>query len=439
MNKYSFDRIRYIGCLLVSFILLGAFQQTQQPKKVEAAEVVTVAPIIKAKAALVADETSGQVLLSQNGDERLPIASMTKIITAYLVLDAIHEGTIQWDDVVPISPYAHRLSQNYNLSNVPLSEVESYTVRQLMETVMVYSSNSSAVALAEYLAGTEADFVKKMGALLENWGITDYQLFNASGLTNSLLGEYKVTSLPDDAENEMRARDLALVGKHIIDDYPEILELASLDNVQFRADSITTLTMTSFNHMLPQHEFYYEGVDGLKTGTTEGAGAAFIGTVKRGDTRLISVVIGAKESGLRFSETARLYDYIFEAYEPMRVMKKDALIDNKTFKIVKGRQSEVKLAYGDAVKLLLPKGMTHLENMDVRVKPANTLEMEEDKIVAPIKKGQIIGKAQIRYDNELGYLSEDNGGTTVEIKAAEEVKEANIIARYLHDLWRKFK
>lgn len=406
---------------------------------VQAKAPVIMKPTIEAKAAVVANEASGKVLFDQNGTEPLPIASMTKVITAYLIYQKIEKGEIKWDDTVPVSQYAHDISGNYELSNVPLSMVEKYTVKQLMETLFIYSSNASAIALAEYASGSEKAFVKEMGIFLESLGIKNYQLFNASGLTNELLGKYKKKNLKDDAENELSARDMALVCKTLIDDYPQVLKMASLDNVSFVADSITTVQMRNYNHMLPGGSSYYEGVDGLKTGTTEGAGPSFAGTVKRGDVRLVSVVIGAKEPEARFTETARLYDYIFDNFELVPIFSKGSIIKGKTLEVVKGKESQVPLAYGQTVQLHVTKGTSHVNDLETKVVVNRSLPNEDGKLLAPIKKGQKVGFVYISQTDNDGYLQYDHQGEILPVQAEKPIYQANIIARTWHDLIRKIK
>ncbi|RLK62652.1 D-alanyl-D-alanine carboxypeptidase [Atopobacter sp. AH10] len=418
---------------LVTFALLGI---SPVPN---AGQPVVMKPTIEAKAAVVANEASGKVLFDQNGSEQLPIASMTKVITAYIIYQKIANGEIHWKDQVPVSQYAHDISGNYELSNVPLSMVEHYTVQQLMETLFIYSSNASAIALAEYASGSEKAFVKEMSSFLESLGIENYQLFNASGLTNNLLGKYMKKDFKADAENELSARDMALVCKKIIDDYPEVLKIARMDNVSFVADSITTVEMKNFNHMLPGRSSYYKGVDGLKTGTTEGAGPSFAGTVKRGGVRLVSVVIGAKEPEARFSETARLYDYIFDKFDLVPILAKGSPVKGKSLEVVKGKEKQLPIAYGKTVNLHVTKGTNHVKDLESKVSIDYTLPNEDGKLLAPIKKGQKVGLAYVSQTDSDGYLQYDRKGEAVPIVASKEVKEANFIVRAFHDLWRKIK
>ncbi|WP_232219658.1 serine hydrolase [Carnobacterium pleistocenium] len=142
-------------------------------------------PEIEGAAAFIIEPTTGKVLLNQNGDEKLGIASMTKMVTEYLLLETIKNGDLAWDDQVEISEYAHNISQNYELSNVPLRVDETYSVEELYQAMAIYSANGATIALAEHIAGDEKSFVDMMHEKVESWGVTNYELYNTTGLSNA--------------------------------------------------------------------------------------------------------------------------------------------------------------------------------------------------------------------------------------------------------------
>ena len=179
---------------------------------------------VNANAGYAIDADSGKVFFNQDGDTPKGIASITKTITAYLVLDAIKQQKITWEQEVPISEYAEKLSTVPDLSNVTLVRGQKYTVKDLFEAMIVQSANACAVALAELIAGNEHTFVNQMREQLVKWDIKDATIINSSGLSNVYLGEHMYPGTQENDENLMSARDVAIVAQHLIKDFPEVLE-----------------------------------------------------------------------------------------------------------------------------------------------------------------------------------------------------------------------
>lgn len=263
---------------------------------------------INASASILVDADSGKILFADNIDDQLPIASMTKMMSEYLILEAIDQGKISWDDEVSISDPVRTLSLQTELSNVPLRQDYSYTVKNLYQSMAIYSANASTIALAEHVAGSEADFVQMMNDKAGELGLESYNFVNSSGLNNSDLAGSHPEGTDANAENELSAKSVAQLAFHLINDYPEVLDTASIPELEFQAGEDETIQMQNWNWMIPgvnpQHE--YEGADGLKTGFTSAAGNSFTGTALRDDMRLITVVMGANTRDDRFDETEKV-------------------------------------------------------------------------------------------------------------------------------------
>ena len=211
---------------------------------------------------------------------------MSKMMTEYIVMEAIKNKKITWDQKVKINEYVHNLSKAPNLSNVGLTQGEDYTVKELYSAMAVHSGNAATVALAELISGTETKFVKLMNEKAKKLGLKNYKFVNASGLNNTdLLGSYPTGN--EDEENVMTARDTALLAYRLINDYPEVLDYSSISKLKFRDGK----EYPNFNWMLPGLIFEYDGVDGLKTGSTDFAGYAHTGTAIRNGQRYITVVM----------------------------------------------------------------------------------------------------------------------------------------------------
>lgn len=386
------------------------------------------APAVDAKAAFVIDSETDKVLLNQNGDESLGIASMTKMLSIYLVLEAVKEGKIAWDQKVPLSEYALELSQDYELSNVPLRSDFTYTVRDLYEASLIYSANAATVALAELVAGTEPAFVDLMKAQLDEWGIKDYAIYNVTGLPNEYADKYGqlYPGAPVDTENHMTARGVAEVADRLIQDFPEVLETTKLPEKTFMEGSGDEIPMKSYNHMLPGLILEREGVDGLKTGTGDNSGASFTGTATEGDMRIITVLIGADESTKRFTETDRMMDYAFNNFEKKQIVTSGSPLEtNGVIPIDKGKEEEVGLLYNENVSVVLPREAEGTFASRLTLNPE--LVNEDGNIEAPVEQGTEVGTVSLSLEEDtLGYL---DGSSTQEVKiaVAETVEKANFL------------
>ncbi len=255
-----------------------------------------IPPEIDVKAAMVIDASDGNVIYQYNENEAFAPASMSKMMTAYLLLENIHNGKVRWEDPVKMSVKAAQTEG----ARIPVQVNDTLTVKDLYHALMIESANNSAVALAEHMAKTEKDFVQLMNAKAKQMKMSDYAKFaNASGLQE-----------PDGSETKMTAADVAQLAYHLIKDYPEILEVTHLRQSQL---AFNNMNVINTNEMLNKNNksLYIEGIDGLKTGFTDSAGYCFTGTAKQGDTRIITVVMGTKGKTKRFTETNKLMSYAF--------------------------------------------------------------------------------------------------------------------------------
>ncbi|GGH87871.1 D-alanyl-D-alanine carboxypeptidase (penicillin-binding protein 5/6) [Pullulanibacillus pueri] len=282
---------------------------TTKYKQPEKPALKTIANLgLQAKSVILIDAKSGEVLYEKNSDQALPTASMSKMMTEFLVLEAIHNQQLTWNQTVKISDYVDTISNHPGFASVHLQKGRPYTIRELFEATAIHSANGAAIALAEAVAGSEKAFVVKMNKKAEAFGLKETHFVDSTGLDNRDLGKFFSTGTLSDT-NRMSAKDLAQLARQLIVHYPEILNITDQPKLQFEQQSFMNT-----NLMLParhQANLAFDGVDGLKTGFTDEAGYCFVGTVKRNDVRLISVVMGATSSTTRFSETKRLYTAAF--------------------------------------------------------------------------------------------------------------------------------
>ncbi|OQP03955.1 D-alanyl-D-alanine carboxypeptidase [Geobacillus sp. 46C-IIa] len=405
---------------------------------------------IRADAAILVDAQTGRILYEKNIDTVLGIASMTKMMTEYLLLNAIKAKRVKWDQTYTPSDYVYRLSQDRALSNVPLRKDGQYTVRELYEAMAIYSANAATVAIAEIIAGSEKNFVRMMNEKAKELGLKDYKFVNATGLSNSDLKGFHPEGTSQDEENVMSARAMATLAYRLLKDHPEVLETASIPRKLFREGTEDEIKMDNWNWMLPGLVYGYEGVDGLKTGYTEFAGNCFTGTAKRNGVRLISVVMNAKDASgkttkeARFEETKKLFNYGFNQYSLQTLYPKGYQLKGKeTLPVVKGKEKEVHVATAKKLSLLVRHGE------EKQYKPVYVLDKKkmtnEGELTAPLKKGETVGYMTLEYkgDDSLAFLSPDmQKNIRVPLVTTVEVEKANwfvlsmrAIGGLFADLW----
>ncbi|EMK4251667.1 D-alanyl-D-alanine carboxypeptidase [Listeria monocytogenes] len=391
------------------------------PKAAQAAE----APNVNANAAIAIEESTGKILYSKDADKLMGIASMTKMMDEYLLLEAIDKGQIKWDDKVTISEYAYKVSQDTSLSNVPLRLGEEYTVQELYEAMAIYSANGAAIAISEKIAGSEKEFVDAMNKKADELNLGEHQFVNATGLNNEdLKGGQQVGGSKD--ENKMTARGMAKLAKHLINDYPDVLKTASTTKKEFRKGTSDQIDMTNWNWLLPGLIYGRKGVDGLKTGTTDYAGMCLTATAVQDGMRVITVVLHAnggapgEHTSARFDETNKMLDYAFNNFKVKEVQKAGSKVKNpSTIAVDKGKEDTVGLVTKDAVKLVVPKNGNE-PKLNTKV------TMKEKTIEAPVKKGTEVGKMEVslKDGDKLGYV-DGKQTETIDVLTASDVEKAN--------------
>lgn len=383
---------------------------------------------IEAKSAILVDAQTGQILYEKEADLALPPASMTKMMTEYLVLEAINNGDISWDTTTTISDYAYWLSDNDAFSGIGLRQNKEYTVEELYTAMAVNSDNATTVALAELVAGSESEFVKMMNQKAQEMGLQDAEFVNATGLSNSDLGEHHPEGTGADADNYLSAKSVALLAYHLINDYPEALDYSSITESKLDDESFT-----NWNWMLPGmpgqlEPFGYEGLDGMKTGWTDMAGYCFTGTAERNNRRLISVVMQTDSKEARFEETKKLLDYGFNQTEVKEIFPADyQQEDESTLNVAKGKGKSVEIATDEAIRGVVPSGEENPYEIEFTLDKSKL--NDDGKLTAPIEEGDAVGTAKISYTGEelFGYITDDisNEQAKAQVVTQSNVEKAN--------------
>lgn len=321
---------------------------------------------LKAKSAVLMDAASGKILNEKNSHEKLPIASVTKVMSMLLIMEAVDSGKLSFDDRVSVSDYAAGMggSQAY------LEAGEEFAVTEMMKALAIHSSNDVTVALAEKVSGSEETFVADMNRKAAELGMKDTQFLDCTGLND---------------EGYSSAHDIALMSRELVMKHPGILKFTGTWQDTFRNG---TFKLDNTNKLIR----FYANTDGLKTGFTNKAGFNLAATTSRNNLRLISVVLGEPDSNTRFAEARKLLDYGFANYERVSLDKKGELVGNITVK--KGTKLQTTAAYGSDTSVLVAKGEKGKIEKEVKLVP---------ELTAPIAKDQKVGEIIYKIDSvEVG-------------------------------------
>ncbi|MFC5648008.1 D-alanyl-D-alanine carboxypeptidase family protein [Paenibacillus solisilvae] len=360
---------------------------------------------LEVKSAILIDADTGQVLYQVNQDEARPPASMTKMMTEYIVLEEIASGRKKWDEIVTVTEEA--ASTPADGSQIYLAAGDKHTVKDLYIAMAVGSANDATVALADSIGGTEQGFVKKMNETAQSLGLKSANFTSATGLSETTV---------------ISAADLAKFASILLKKHPEFLDYSKLPSYKFRPRDkdpmINWNWMLASNKSVPSlKQFAYDGVDGMKTGYISAAGYCFTSTAQRGDMRLITVVMGAKTINKRFTETTKLLDYGFNNFEQKTVIAPKTVVEKaEKVKIKKGVSKEVPIMTASDVTFFVKKGSTpNITQTKLTLKT-------EDELVAPIANGQEVGSVTYTYKDPETGKSIDK---TVKLITSEEVKKGS--------------
>lgn len=372
------------------------------------------------KAGVVVDAQTGQVIADQNGTERLPIASTTKLITMYMVKEAIKSGKISLSQKVKVPEDIAAFSQDLSVANTPMTAEKTYTVQQLIDAMMVPSSNGAALLLANLLGGSQAKFEKMMEAKLESWGIAGVKIYSPSGLTNGDMKKFKDASAEDDVENEMSARELAVVARRLVVDFPDVLKTAQQKTVEFPAVSGGTETMNNTNELLGNETFDLNWL-GLKTGTTPNAGGNFVGVTKIQGRPVVSVVLNSgdnADAAAKFNATLTMVKKADDAVKVQKVASGLKPAKN-TVSVLTAKDGKVSYKTKGTASFFVPAGESATTKA-VNVKLSK-------KVTAPLKQNEKLGTAQL----ESSFAAANDwltGAPEVELVSVSEEARANWFA-----------
>ena len=325
--------------------------------------IIPAAPQIGAESYLLIDAVTGDVLASENARMRLPPASLTKIMTGYIIADEIEQGRITLDDRVPISVKAWRMEG----SRMFIREGTEVSVVDLLRGIVIQSGNDASVAMAEYIAGDEEAFAGLMTQTAKSLGMKNTNFMNATGL-------------PDEM-HYTTAEDLALLTRALINRFPEHYAIYSE-----KYFSYNDIRQANRNALLWRDD----SVDGVKTGHTQAAGYCLVASAMENDTRLISVVMGARDERTRAAESQKLLNYGFRYYETVNLYAAGSSL--KRVRVWSGLHDSLEVGLDDAITLTIPRGGRDQLKAEINL---------QDVIEAPIERGQTLGALTLSLGDEM--------------------------------------
>ena len=314
---------------------------------------------VGAKAAIAMDAKTRQILYQKNAQKRYPVASTIKILTLAVIEKDIQAHKLSWDQKVTISHPVAVMANDWRFSNVPLNEGESYTIKSLVDSMMLVSADGSAEALALADAGSVAKFNAKMQQVAKEAGVTDAKIYNMIGLSNGDLGTLRLKNVSKNAENQISAVDLAKIASWLLNHYPDVVNITKTAQEDFPVSDSQTYHMQNINLMIKGAALdRADGeIDGLKTGTTDSAGNCFVSTGTFNNRRLVTVVLNVPgDFNNQFQQTNNLYNRVLGRFAPQTI-KKGALI----------KVGQKKARAAKTTTLWLPKD-TKLEKKTIMIK-----------------------------------------------------------------------
>jgi len=342
--------MRFLAVVVLFLVSLTAQAQMPPP------------PALAANAWMLLDVGTDQALVEHEADKRIEPASLTKLMTAYLVFSALESKSLTLDQVVPISEKAWKMGG----SRMFVEPRHQVTVDELLHGMIIQSGNDASVALAEVVAGSEESFAVLMNREAQRLGMTNTHFTNATGLP--------------DPQLYTTARDLAKLAKAIINTFPAHYSLYSQKEYTYNK-----ITQPNRNRLL----WLDETVDGMKTGHTDAAGYCLVSSSKRGPRRLISVVLGTESDGMRTQESLKLLNFGFRFYDTVRLYEAGKAVSS--FRVWQGENDQLNVGFEKDFILSVPKGQA--DKLQVTLNSQQPLE-------APVRKGQTVGQMTLTLDGQ---------------------------------------
>ncbi len=353
-----------LSILLIPCLVMGE-ESISSEENTNSDDTTDTTLIPNATAGVLMDATTGEIIFEKNKDEQVAVASMTKMVAQILILEAVEDGKINWTDVVTVSANASGMGG----SQIYLTTGEEMTVEDLMKGISMASANDATVAMAEFIAGSEVEFVQMMNNKVKELGLKNTYFKNCTGL--------------DEEGHYSSAYDMAVIARELLK-HEKILEFSSVYEDYLREDTDNKFWLVNTNKLVR----FYDGADGLKTGHTDAAKYCLAATAKRDDFRLIAIVLGEEDSTTRNSETMELLDYGFNNYKIEILKTTDDIV--KEISLDKATSSKISLVPLNDIAIVSKKSEdSKTYSYDIKVTNSNL----------PLQIGDEVGKIIVKDSN----------------------------------------
>ncbi|MEH7111777.1 D-alanyl-D-alanine carboxypeptidase family protein [Neobacillus niacini] len=369
---------RYISLLVIALLVTGVWIPSVSAEETPSTDITS-----NVRSAILIERDTGQILYEKNSNEELPPASMTKIMTMLLIMEAIDQGKLKWDESVRTSEHAASMGG----SQIFLEPGEEMTVKQMLQGIAIGSGNDASVAMAEKIAGSEEAFVDMMNNKVKKLGLKNTTFKNTTGLPGS--GHFS------------SAHDMAIMAKELLK-YEEITKFTGTYEAYLRENTDKKFWLVNTNKLVR----FYPGVDGLKTGFTAEAKYCLTATAQKDGMRVIAVVFGAPTSKERNAQVTKMLNYAFAQYQTHPMFKRNQVIDEAH--VNKGKDKKIEAVTSEPLSLLTKKGE--------KTQDVNRKVTLDKNLNAPINKGDKVGTIQFVKDGKVVLESE--------LVANKNVKEA---------------
>ncbi len=383
---------------------------------------------LKADAYAIADKNTGIIYDSNNLDEVHGIASLTKLMSAYVFFDKIDEEEIDLTTTnIPVSERGYALSQDPELSGVYFGQNDEYTLELMLNLMLVYSDNGATTSIAETLFGSEEEAVKLMNKKAEELGLVNSKFYNVTGLTMIDYGDYQLEGTTPEDYNVSTPREMLYLTQSLIEAHPEVMDYVSKSQIEFNG-----YTIPSFNLMLSGQLMEYDGVIGMKTGTSDEAGYCFVGYYinPNNQREYLSVILGADSISDRFNETAYMYNYV-DVLDYIEVKADD---NTQTIELrgAKNKNSKIKLSNDYYLKdeITINAIKTGIEYNDKYFD-------EDGELISNIPKGEVVLTYNYQLLDDEGidfFQNSDSNVLHIEYVSDEEILKENFLQKVVRSL-----
>lgn len=379
---------------------------------------------VAARAAIMVDAKSGQVIYEQHANRKMPIASISKLLTMAVIYDELHSGKIHGNTKVKVTKPIAQVSNDPDYSAIGLEKDHSYTVNELMKAAMIKSADGATLALATADGGTIKQFNAKMTKKAHQIGMKDVEIVNPVGLTNDQLKKMRIKGIAGNAENRMSAKDVAILSRYLVRQEPQLLKVTAQKQAKFKIAKGSVKNETNLNLMLPGSQYTVPKVqiDGLKTGTSDKAGACFASSGRYQNRQIITVVLHANgpDHDNRFRQTQALYRMLGNQYHLQSLTLPNKVVHHP---IDAAKQKTVSLR-PTQTSIWEKKNVS--DYYQFKTKLNSKVTNHNGQLVAPLKKGEQVGKVVVSGKH---LKSVDGKPVTTTLYSRENVKKLNWVQR----------